>query len=74
MRLVDETVKLLKITPRDIPDSAPEAIAIKNLLQNMKILLRILLPLGMLMVVDMGEVHHIRVLKKGMLNWRLEVA
>ena len=36
MRLVDETVKLLKITPRDIPDSAPEAIAIKNLLQNMK--------------------------------------
>ncbi len=35
-RLVDETVKLLKITPRDIPDTAPEAIAIKSLLQNMK--------------------------------------
>lgn len=37
-RLVDETVKLLKITPRDIPDSAPEAIAIKGLLQNLKVI------------------------------------
>lgn len=36
IRLVDETVKLLRITPRDIPDTATEAIAIKNLLQNLK--------------------------------------
>ena len=38
IRLVDETVKLLKITPKDIPDTAPESIAIKGLLQNLKVI------------------------------------
>lgn len=37
-RLVDETVKLLRITPKNIPDTAPESIAIKGLLQNLKII------------------------------------
>lgn len=36
VRLVDETVKLLKITPRDIADTVPEAIAIKAILGNLK--------------------------------------
>lgn len=35
-RLVDETVKLLKITPRDISDTVPEATAIKSILANLK--------------------------------------
>lgn len=37
-RLVDETVKLLKITPKDVSDSSVEAIAIKGLLQNLKVI------------------------------------
>ena len=37
-RLVDKTVKLLRITPKNIPDTAPESIAIKGLLQNLKII------------------------------------
>lgn len=36
VRLVDEIVKLLKITPRDIPDTVPEAMAIKAILGNLK--------------------------------------
>lgn len=36
VKLVDETVKLLKITPRDISDTIPEAIAIKTILGNLK--------------------------------------
>lgn len=36
VRLVDETVKLLKITPRDISDTVPGAIAIKTILGNLK--------------------------------------
>ena len=36
VRLVDETVKLLKITPRDIPDTVPESTAIKTILGNLK--------------------------------------
>lgn len=36
VRLVDETVKLLKITPRDIPDNVPESVAIKTILGNLK--------------------------------------
>lgn len=35
-RLTDETMKTLKITPHDIPDSAPEAIAIKGILGNLR--------------------------------------
>ena len=36
VRLVDETVKLLKITPRNIPEAVPEATAIKTILGNLK--------------------------------------
>lgn len=36
VRLVDETVKLLKVTPRDISDNVPEATAIKTILGNLK--------------------------------------
>ena len=36
VRLTDETVKLLKITPNNIPDTIPEAKAIKAILGNLK--------------------------------------
>lgn len=36
VQLVDETTKLLKITPKDIPDSTPEITAIKAILGNLK--------------------------------------
>lgn len=36
VKLVDETVKFLKITPRDISESTPEAVAIKTILGNLK--------------------------------------
>lgn len=36
VRIVDETVKLLKITPRDIPDTVREADALKAILGNLK--------------------------------------
>ena len=36
VRIVDETVKLLKITPHNIPDTIPEATAMKALLGNLK--------------------------------------
>ena len=36
VRLVDETVKLLKVTPKDISDTVPEATAIKTILGNLK--------------------------------------
>ncbi|MFA6832807.1 MAG: abortive infection family protein [Bacteroidaceae bacterium] len=35
-QLVDETVKLLKITPNDIPDSIPEASSMKAILGSLK--------------------------------------
>ncbi|MCI2082211.1 MAG: abortive infection family protein [Bacteroidales bacterium] len=35
-KLVDETVKLLKVTPNDIPDDIPEATAMKAILGNLK--------------------------------------
>lgn len=36
VRIVDETVKLLKITPHNIPDTIPEATAMKAILGNLK--------------------------------------
>lgn len=36
VRLTDETLKLLKVTPKDIPDTTPEATAIKAILGNLK--------------------------------------
>jgi len=36
VKLVDETVKLLKVTPKDIPDSIPEAQAMKAILGNLR--------------------------------------
>ena len=35
-KLVYETLNILKITPRDIPDTAPEAATIKSILQNLQ--------------------------------------
>jgi hypothetical protein len=36
VKLVDETTKLLKVTPKDIPDNTPEITAIKAILGNLK--------------------------------------
>ncbi len=36
VKLVDETTKMLKVTPKDIADTAPEAGAIKAILGNLK--------------------------------------
>lgn len=36
VKLVDETTKLLKVTPKDIPDKTPEITAIKAILGNLK--------------------------------------
>lgn len=36
VQLVDETTKLLKVTPKDIPDTTPEIAAIKAILGNLK--------------------------------------